>query len=340
MSIKAAGDGGHCQPQPRHGFAGVVQAVGEAHASDPTEPESPPGSCSKPFNFRHVCSCPIAFLLLRCHGLRGGAEPARGAPCTAQKVTQLGRYKSPEADILISFLMSCINAIQAELSWCPVNIHQSRCKASGQSARTKAVSGVSGRACHLSVFGKKPGEERTREQTRLSVCLWVVSELGVQDQPQLRQVTYRPEITSTYSGDGVMLNFWTFLDFSDFKYKGPHMISGKEVCRLGNNTHLQACTIQDPRSQFPGCRPIPGVWRLLLGRQCQPCSSDTVRLLPGPEASRQKWETNLGAHDEGFFPPGLILSHHISYPFASTYWRTLSNSRASSLHFRVSFLQL
>lgn len=177
MSIKAAGDGGRCQPQPQHGFAGVVQAVGEAHASDPTEPESPPGSCSKPFNFRHVCSCPIAFLLQRCHGLRGGTEPARGAPRTAQKITQLGRYKSPEADILISFLMSCINAIQAELSWCPVNIHQSRCKASGHSARTKAVSGVSGRACHLPVFGKKPGEERTREQTRLSVCLWVVSEL-------------------------------------------------------------------------------------------------------------------------------------------------------------------
>lgn len=92
-----------------------------------------------------------------------------------EKVLELGRYRSPKAGIFISFLMSCINAIQAELCWCLVNTCQGRCSASEHSARTKAVTRVSGRACHLLGFAKSLGKKGRGHI--LSVCLWVLSEL-------------------------------------------------------------------------------------------------------------------------------------------------------------------
>lgn len=107
-----------------------------------------------------------------------GQTPPHRAPCLLRKVVQLGSYKSPEADILISFLMSCINAIQAELSWCRVSTCQGRCSASGRWAPTEAGSGMSGRICRLLVVhGKASRGEDKGAAPSVSVCLRVLSEL-------------------------------------------------------------------------------------------------------------------------------------------------------------------
>lgn len=99
-----------------------------------------------------------------------GQAPHTEPPSLLAKAVQLGRYKRPEAGIFISFLMSCMNAIQAELSWCLLNTCQGRCSASGHSARATAVGRMSGRACCLLVFREKLWK-REQGSSPISLCL-------------------------------------------------------------------------------------------------------------------------------------------------------------------------
>lgn len=99
-----------------------------------------------------------------------GQAPHTEPPSVLARAVQLGRYKRPEAGIFISFLMSCMNAIQAELSRCLLNTCQGRCGASGHSARATAVARMSGRACCLLVFREKP-LKRQQGSNPISLCL-------------------------------------------------------------------------------------------------------------------------------------------------------------------------
>lgn len=105
-----------------------------------------------------------------------GQAPHTELPSLLAKAVQLGKYKRPEAGIFISFLMSCMNAIQAELLRCLLNTCQGRCSTSGHSARATAVGRMSGRASCLLVFREKPLEERTREQPHLFMSAYKYSQ--------------------------------------------------------------------------------------------------------------------------------------------------------------------
>lgn len=77
---------------------------------------------------------------------------------------------------------------------------------------------------------------------------------------------------------------------------------------------------------------------LLLLRQCPQCTSDTVDSWQAQKHQDKIWKQTWGCVMNDFYP-GLILAHHNSYPFPSTYWRTHSNCRVSGLYFRVSFFR-
>lgn len=154
-----------------------------------------------------------------------GQAPHTELPSLLAKAVQLGRYKRPEAGIFISFLMSCMNAIQAELLRCLLNTCQGRCSTSGHSARATAVGRMSGRASCLLVFREKPLEERTREQPHLFMSAYKYSQSWSLGSAGPISLEARERHIDT--GDGVMLNLWTFLDF---KYKEQDLISSKEVC--------------------------------------------------------------------------------------------------------------
>lgn len=162
MSTKAAGHGS--QPKPKHKFAGRAQTMWGAHTPNPREPERAPGSLQL-WLFCSLQPC--------CGGAAASEEgqaPHTEPPSLLAKAVQLGRYKRPEAGIFISFLMSCMNAIQAELSQCLLNTCQGRCSASGHSARATAVGRMSGRACCLLVFREKLWK-REQGSSPISLCL-------------------------------------------------------------------------------------------------------------------------------------------------------------------------
>lgn len=162
-----------CQ-SPEMGLLVWLQQWGKP-TSDRRELERPPGGWSKPFDLDTVARVEL-------HSCSHGAVTSgEGQALHAEhhrplsllgKVPELERYRSPNAGIFISFLMSRINAIQAELSRCSVNSCQGRCGASGHSARAKAVTRVSGRAYHLWGLRKASGREDEGTDPSLSVCLW------------------------------------------------------------------------------------------------------------------------------------------------------------------------
>lgn len=186
MSIKAAEDRGHVSQSHNTNLLAGLRQWGDAHTSNPGELERAPGSWDKPFPFSLDCYI---------HCSPAVASEERQAPHTEPssllaKAVQLERYKRPEAGISISFLMTCMNAIQAELSWCLLNTCQGRCSASGHPARATAVGRMSGRACCLLLCREKPLEERTREQPHLFMSGYKYSQswpLGGQDLSHQKQ---------------------------------------------------------------------------------------------------------------------------------------------------------
>lgn len=121
----------------------------------------------------------------------GAAAPEEGqAPHTEPhsllaKAMQLGGYKRPEAGIFISFLMSFMNAIQAELSSCLLNTCQGRCSASGHSARATAVAGCQAEPAVSWCSGKSLWKTE-QGSSPISLCLLTstvrAGPLGGQDQ--------------------------------------------------------------------------------------------------------------------------------------------------------------
>lgn len=105
-----------------------------------------------------------------------GQAPHTEPPSLLARAVQLGRYKRPEAGIFISFLMSCMNAIQAELSRCLLNTCQGRCSASGHLARATAVGRMSGQSLLSPGLQGKASEERTREQPHLFMSAYKYSQ--------------------------------------------------------------------------------------------------------------------------------------------------------------------
>lgn len=112
-----------------------------------------------------------------------GQAPHTEPPSLLARLCSWEGTKGPKQVFLFHFLMSCMNAIQAELSWCLLNTCQGRCSTSGHSASATAVGRMSGRACCLLVFREKPLEDRTREQPHLFMSPVRAGPLGLQDQP-------------------------------------------------------------------------------------------------------------------------------------------------------------
>lgn len=91
------------------------------------------------------------------------------------------------------------------------------CNSSGQDVRQSLLS--------PGVQGKASGRENKGAAPSLYVCLQVQSEL-VPWECRTNLIRGKRK-THIDTGDRVMLNLWTFLDF---KYKEQDLISSKEVC--------------------------------------------------------------------------------------------------------------